>query len=332
MTGHPTPDDVARAARRLEGRIQRTPLVRSAWLSEATGADVWLKLENLQIEGSFKTRGAFHALLQRKAARAVTASAGNHGRSLAFAARELGAALTVFVPRTAPRAKVDYIRAHGASLVLADTYDEAEARAIAFARDEGVPFISPYNDADVIAGAGTAGLEALSIAPHAIVVPVGGGGLASGVALAAAGSPAQPVVYGVEAAASPAFSTALARGELVHIDVNSTLADGLAGNAEPGSITFDLIRDMVAGVTTVTEEGIRAAMNGLLDREGQTVEGAGAVGVAAMLAGMPDIAGRRVAVIVSGGNVDAARLSEQKPGAEREQQHAEEQPQQRRRS
>jgi threonine dehydratase len=332
MSARPSPADVSRAAVRLEGRIRRTPIVRSAWLSEATGADVWLKLENLQIEGSFKTRGACHALLQRKAARAVTASAGNHGRSLAFAARELGTALTVFVPRTAPLAKVDYIRAHGASLVLTGTYDEAEARAIAFARDEGVPFISPYNDADVIAGAGTVGLEALSIAPDAIVVPVGGGGLASGVALAAAVSPAPPVVYGVEAAASPAFSTALLNGRLVPIEVRHTLADGLAGNAEPGRMTFDLIRDLVAGVTTVSEDGIRAAMDGLLDREGHTVEGAGAVGVAALLAGLPGIAGKRVAVIVSGGNVDVKRLSEEEPGAEREQQHAEEQPQHRRRS
>ncbi|MBA3948452.1 MAG: pyridoxal-phosphate dependent enzyme [Acidobacteria bacterium] len=300
---------VIRAAERLQGRVRKTPVVQSAWLSAVTGADVLLKLENLQIEGSFKTRGAFHALQQAGVRRAVTASAGNHGRSLAFAAKDLGVALTVFAPRTAPRAKLDYIGAHGAALELCDSYDEAEQRALDYAGRLAVPYISPYNNRDVIAGAGTVGLEAMQEHPDVIVVPVGGGGLASGVALAARMEPVPPVVIGVEAAASPAFTTALAQGRLVPIEVGETLADGLAGNAEPDSITFALIRDNVSDVLAVDEAYIAAAMRGLLAHDGQRAEGAGAVGVAALLAGIAGLAGKRVIVIVSGGNVDDARLA-----------------------
>ncbi len=304
-----TPVSVIRAAERLQGRVRKTPVVQSAWLSAVTGADVLLKLENLQIEGSFKTRGAFHALQQAGVRRAVTASAGNHGRSLAFAAKDLGVALTVFAPRTAPRAKLDYIGAHGAALELCDSYDEAEQRALDYAGRLAVPYISPYNNRDVIAGAGTVGLEAMQEHPDVIVVPVGGGGLASGVALAARMEPVPPVVIGVEAAASPAFTTALAQGRLVPIEVGETLADGLAGNAEPDSITFALIRDNVSDVLAVDEAYIAAAMRGLLAHDGQRAEGAGAVGVAALLAGIAGLAGKRVIVIVSGGNVDDARLA-----------------------
>lgn len=304
-----TPVSVVRAAERLQGRVRKTPIIPSAWLSAVTGADVLLKLENHQIEGSFKTRGAFHALQQAGVPRAVTASAGNHGRSLAFAAKELGVALTVFAPRTAPHAKLHYIGAHGATLELCDTYDEAEQRALDHASRLAVPYISPYNHRDVIAGAGTVGLEAMQEHADVIVVPVGGGGLASGIGLAARNEPAPPVVIGVEAAASPVFTTALARGRLVPIDVEETLADGLAGNAEPDSMTFPLIRDNVSDVLAVTEVQIAAAMRGLLAHDGQRVEGAGAVGAAALLAGIAGLAGKRVVVIVSGGNVDDARLA-----------------------
>lgn len=304
-----TPASIVRAAERLQGRVRRTATITSAWLSAVTGADVLLKLENQQIEGSFKTRGAFHALQQANVMRAVTASAGNHGRSLAFAAKALGVALTVFAPRTAPRAKLDYISAHGAALELCDSYDEAEQRALEYASRLAVPYISPYNHPDVIAGAGTVGLETLQERPDVIVVPVGGGGLVSGIALAARNEPNPPAVIGVEALASPVFTTALARGGLVPVEIADTLADGLAGNAEPGSMTFELIRDHVSDVLAVSEAHIAAAMRGLLAHDGQRVEGAGAVGAAALLAGIAGLAGKRVVVIVSGGNVDEARLA-----------------------
>lgn len=309
----PTAQDINTAAARLRGRIRPTPLTRSSWLSDSIGAEVSLKLENQQFEGSFKTRGAFNALLATPVDEAVTASAGNHGRALAFAANKLNVRLTVFVPRTAPVAKLEPIRRHGAKLELCDTYDEAEARATAFARERGVPYISPYNNADVIAGAGTVALEILDAAPRtdAIVASVGGGGLISGVALAARERGTETMVSGAEAAASPVFTSALRHGKLVTVEVHPTLADGLAGNAEPGSITFDLVRDLQVSVVTVTEQQIADAMRGLLAHEQQTVEGAGAAGVAALLAGALDVEGKRVAVIVSGGNVDPGRLSQQ---------------------
>lgn len=290
------------AAARLEGRVVATPLLRSSWLSDAARAEVFLKLENQQLEGSFKTRGAFNALLEAPRGRVVTASAGNHGRSLSFAARELGARLTVFAPRTAPAAKLDFIRAHGATLELCDSYDDAEEGALTMSRTQGLPYISPYNHPHVVAGAGTVGLELIGETPDVILVPVGGGGLVSGIALAAQSAARPPRVIGVEAEASPAFTTALARGRIVPIDVRPTLADGLAGNAEAGSITFELIRDLTAGIVTVSEDEIAAAMDGLLEHEGQRAEGAGAVATAALMAGRVEVAGKRVVVIVSGGN------------------------------
>jgi len=292
------------------------------------GADVWLKLENLQQEGSFKTRGALNALMQARGARAVTASAGNHGRAMAFAARELGIALTVFTPATAPTAKLDPIRAHGAALELCATYDEAEQRAIAFARDTGIPYVSPYNHRDVIAGAGTVAVEIIEDLPSVgrIVVAVGGGGLISGIGLASAAIAPHPDVIGIEAAASPVFTSALAAGQLVDVDVQPTLADGLAGNAEPGSITFDLVRGMKIPVRAVVEGDIRAAMLGLLEHERQVVEGAGAVGVAALLAGLLDIRGGPIAIVISGGNVDPGTLLQQQPGAQAEQHQREKRP------
>jgi threonine dehydratase len=328
----PDAAEITQAAARLRGRIRRTPLVRSTWLSALTGAEVWLKLENLQIEGSFKPRGAFNALLTSPVTGAVTASAGNHGRSLACAARSLGTPLTVFTPRTAPRAKIDHIRAHGAALELCDSYDEAEERALAFARERGVTYISPYNDPDVIAGAGTAGLEIIEDLPAVdlIVVAVGGGGLISGVALAARAHAPHARIAGVEAAASPVFTTAFSHGRLVEVQVGPTLADGLAGNAEPGSITFDIMRDLNVSVIAVDEDTIANAMRGLLANDHQTAEGAGAVGVAGVLskaAPLDDLRGKRVAVIVSGGNVDPGRLSPQEPHAERQQDDRSQRPQ-----
>jgi threonine dehydratase len=315
--------DITAAAARLQGRVRRTPLVSAAWLSEVSGARVWLKLENQQLEGSFKIRGAFNALLASPVAAAVTASAGNHGRALAFAAHALDVPLTVFVPRTAPRAKQDFIRRHGATLELCDSYDEAEIRARAFAQERGVPYISPYNNADVIAGAGTVALEVFDEAPEidALIVPVGGGGLVSGTALVAGGYSSSPSVTGVEAAASPVFTTALSQGKLVDVEVRPTLADGLAGNAEPGSITFDLVRDHEVQVVAADEQQIELAMRELLRHQHQVVEGAGAAGVAALLAGTVGVAGRRVAVIVSGGNVDARAVgsTREKPPSEQQQ-------------
>jgi threonine dehydratase len=292
-----------------------TPLRPSSWLGERTGSEVLLKLETLQPTFSYKVRGALNVVERLKAARGrpgplVTASAGNHGRALAYAAAAAGIELTVYVPETAPRSKVDAIRALGADLRPCSDYDAAEREAKAHAARSGAPYISPYSHPDVIAGAGTVGLEILEARRDldAIVVPVGGGGLISGIALAAAARAPATRVIGVEVEASQPFTRSLAAGHIVTIEVRPTLADGLAGNLDPDTVTFDIVRRHVSEVVTVGEDELRAAMRGVVERERLVAEGAGAVGIAALLAGKIAGTGRRMAVVLSGANVDVEVL------------------------
>jgi threonine dehydratase len=288
-------------------------LRRSEWLSKAVGAEVSLKLEVVQPTSSYKIRGAFNASLLaagRGEARLVTASAGNHGRAMAHAARELGLSLVVFVAADAPKAKIDAIRAAGADLRLCRDYDEAEAQAKAWAASGGGAFISPYSHPDVIAGAGTVALELLEDAASldAVVVPVGGGGLVSGIGLVIKSlSPATRVI-GVEVAASSPFTAALAAGRRVTIDVQPSIADGLTGNLDPETITLDLVRRFVDRIVVVGEDEVRSALAGIVSEEHLICEGAAAAGVAAVSCGRVDLAGGRVAVVLTGANIDASRL------------------------
>jgi threonine dehydratase len=274
---------------------------------------VWLKFECFQFTGSFKLRGALNALmLLQHPERVVTASAGNHGLGVARAAALLGARATVVVPETASRAKIDALQHSGAELLqVGQTYDEAEAAGIRLARERELPFISPYNDAAVVAGGGTVALEILGDLPaaRALIVPAGGGGLIGGVGVAAHGLEPDVAVYGVQSEASPALHAALAHGTLVAVEVLPSLADGLAGNVEADSITFDLLRSHVRDVVLVHENAIAEAMRWLLLNEHVLVEGSAAVGVAALLQGALRPAGP-VAVILSGRNV-AANISKQ---------------------
>jgi threonine dehydratase len=310
--------DILAARRRIRDHIRRTPLVPSAWLSTELGTDVRLKLETHQITGSFKLRGAFNATLAR-AARAgglsrplVTASAGNHGRALAYAAERLGVPLIVYAPRNAPRAKLDAIAGHGADLRLdATDYEETERLAKAVAARGEAAYISPYSDPDVIAGAGTVAIEIFEDWPDAdlIVVPVGGGGLISGVAIAARAIAPAAETVGVEVEASHVFHDSLAAGHLVEVQVGPTLADGLAGNADPETITFAYIQKLISRIVLVSEPALTGAVRDLAGREHEIVEGAGAVGVAALAARKIDITGRKVAVILSGRNIDLEKLT-----------------------
>jgi threonine dehydratase len=310
-------EDIRHAARRIDGRVLRTPLRRSDTLSRATGADVRLKLELQQPTGSYKLRGAFNAalaLVERFGAhppRLVTASAGNHGKALAHAAGELGIPLTVYVPEHAPRTKLDAIRTSGAELRPCPDYDAAERRAKEHGATGEALFISPYSYPDVIAGGGTVGLEIHEDWPEvdAIVVGIGGGGLISGIALASREITPATQIIGVEVEASSPFTHSLAAGRIVEIDVKATLADGLAGNLDPDTVTFDLVRANVDRIVTVSENELRAAISELYSSEGLTVEGAGAVGVAALLAGTLNVRDQRVAVVISGGNIDPQTLS-----------------------
>ena len=310
--------DVLRARQRIAPCVRRTPLVGSAWLSDAAGARVSLKLESLQISNSFKSRGAFNAVIARlergmdRPAGLVTASAGNHGRALAAAAETFGLPLVVFTPADAPATKLAAIRRHGAELrAAARDYDEAEREAKAFAMETGGEFVSAYSDPDVIAGAATIALEVFEDAPDTdtLLVPIGGGGLVSGVACAAKALTPRCDVIGVEAEASCAFQTSIRAGKLVEIVPGDTLADGLGGNPDPETITFGSIQRFVDGIVTVSEADLSAAVVGLVEAEHLIAEGAGAAATAALVGGRAAVAGRTVVVIVSGANIDRTRLA-----------------------
>jgi threonine dehydratase len=283
---------------------------------------VSLKLETLQRTFSYKVRGALNAVLRLAEAGSlpaalVTASAGNHGRALGDAARLAGLPLTVYVPTAAPRVKLDALARTGARVVPCTDYDEAERRAKEAGARGHALYVSPYSHPDVIAGAGTVGLEILEEAPgiDAVVAAVGGGGLISGLAIAVEGRAA---AFGVEADAPCPFTRSLAAGRVGPIDVRPTLADGLAGNLDPDTITFEVVRTRVAEIVTVSEEEIREAVAGLFSEERLIAEGAAGVAVAGVLARRLDLRGRRIAVVLSGANIDAGtlgRIIESRPGA-----------------
>lgn len=282
--------DVRAAAERIRPFVVRTPVERSSGLSALCGTDVWLKFECFQTTGSFKLRGALNALLtmsdQQRQKGVVTASAGNHGLGVARAAAEVGVKATVVVPETASPAKVDALRQSRAELLLRGaTYDDAEAVAIDLATERGLPFISAYNDAAVVAGGGTIALDAIEDVPSArtMVVPAGGGGLIGGIGVAAHGLDPEIAIYGAQSVASPALHAALQAGARVPVDVLPSLADGLSGNVEAGSITLDLLKEHVREVLLVEEADIAEAMRWLLEHEHVLVEGSAAVGVAAVL-------------------------------------------------
>ncbi len=310
--------DVLRARRRIAPYVRRTPLVHSAWLSDLSGASVSLKIESLQVSNSFKSRGAFNAVIARlerpggPPSQLVTASAGNHGRALAAAARTFNLPLIVFTPADAPNTKLAAIRREGAEL-RADgrDYDEAERMAKAYAEQTGAEFISPYNDADVIAGAATVAVEVFEDDPaiDMLVVPIGGGGLISGVATVAKAIDPRCDVIGVEAEASCAFQQSVRAGKLVEIVPGATLADGLGGNPDPDTVTFAFIQRLVNRIVTVSEDDLSAAIVGLLEAEHLMAEGAGAAATAALVGRRIEVRNRHVAVIVSGGNIDRARLA-----------------------
>jgi threonine dehydratase len=305
------------AMARIAPHVRRTPLERSAALSAECGREVYLKLECLQRTSSFKLRGALNRLLtlpERTRERGiVTCSAGNHGLGVAEAAQLTGVAATVVVSEHASPAKVAGLRRTGVELIEhgAD-YDAAEAFAHELAARRGLTFVSPYNDPAVIAGAGTVALEILLDLPEAglLVVPVGGGGLASGVGLVAKAIDPAVRVVGAQPAASTAMHAALAAGRLAPVAEEPTLADGLAGNVEPGSITFPLIQQYLDDLILVDEAAIAAAMRAFLDRHHLVVEGAGAVGLAALQRGLLSPADGPTVLIVSGGNVATSVLAE----------------------
>jgi threonine dehydratase len=305
--------EAARA--RVASHVRRTPCSPSLVLSELTGADIYLKFENLQLTGSFKERGACNKLAllgaAERSAGVITASAGNHAQAVAYHAARLGIQSTVVMPEATPLIKVTSARRYGAAVHLYGTsYDEAAERAAALASEHGYTYIHPFDDLDVIAGQGTIGGELLEQVPdlQAIVVPVGGGGLLAGIACAVKEREPSLRVYGVESETFPGMQLALRQDRVSVIPGGKTIADGIAVR-RVGKHTVDVVRRYADDIALVDEEEIAHAMLLLLEREKTVVEGAGAVGLAAALGGYLPIAGQRVAVVLSGGNIDVNLMS-----------------------
>ncbi|MEG6521288.1 threonine ammonia-lyase [Desulfotomaculum sp. 1211_IL3151] len=309
-----TLQNILEAKERLQGVSRYTPLEPSEILSKKTGAHVFIKLENLQKTGSFKLRGAYNkisVLAQEAAQGVVAASAGNHAQGVAFASSQVGISATIVMPEGAPITKIESTKALGADVVLSGQgYDDAFRKAQEIQHENGAVFVHAFDDPLVIAGQGTIGLEILEELPDldAVVVPIGGGGLIAGVACAIKEKRPEVQVIGVEAAGAPCMLEAFKSGAVHELKSANTIADGIAVR-RPGDLTFNMARKYVDQIVTVDDEEIAWAILMLLESSKLMVEGAGAVGIAALLHKKCDLSGKKVAVIISGGNIDVNVIS-----------------------
>jgi threonine dehydratase len=306
-------DDVRAAAGRIEGAVVRTPTLKSQTLSELVGAEVWLKFENLQFTAAYKERGALNALLllsdEAKARGVIAASAGNHAQGLAHHGKRLGVPVTIVMPSTTPQVKVSQTASHGAQIVLfGEKFDDAYAHARELEAERGLTFVHPFDHPHVAAGQGTVALEMLEDVPEldTLIVPIGGGGLLAGMGTAARGIKNDMRLVGVQAELYPSMYA-----ELNGVDMaceGDTLAEGIAVK-EPGSYTRKLVAELNDDIVLVAERHLERAVSLLLQIEKTVVEGAGAAGLAAMLAHPEEFAGRKVGLVLTGGNIDTRLLA-----------------------
>jgi threonine dehydratase len=310
----PTTDDIQRAARRIAGQVEVTPFLHSRTLSQIAQAEVWLKFENLQFTASFKERGALNRLCtlsaQERARGVIAVSAGNHAQGVAFHAQRMGIPTVIVMPRCSPSMKVERTRGFGAEVILAgDTFDDARLEAERLVQSRGLTMVHPYDDFDVIAGQGTIGAEMLAARPdlQCLCVAVGGGGLISGVAIAARAAQPDIEIIGVQTDRFPAMY-ALHKGVTMPC-ANATLAEGIAVKS-PGVLTTQIVRRLVDDLVLVDEGDIEHAILLLLEIEKTVVEGAGAAGLAALLRHPGRFRSRRVGLILSGGNIEPMMLAD----------------------
>ncbi len=308
-----TAEDVRAAAKILEGEVIRTPLAPAPRLGQVLGCEVYLKLENLQVTGSFKDRGALvklKSLGEAQARRGVIAmSAGNHAQGVAYHAQRLGIAATIVMPVFAPFSKIERTKGFGARVVLVgDTLDASAVAARELAEKEDLTFVHPYDDPKIVAGQGTIGFEMLEDQPglDVIVVPIGGGGLISGIATAVNSMKPELTLYGVEAKLFPSMYQAL--NGVPPTSGGQTLADGIAVK-NPGTLTKKIIARLVEEILLVDESAIETAVQTLVEQQKIVAEGAGAAGVAALMQEKERFAGRKVGVVICGGNIDVRLLS-----------------------
>ncbi|HYU96692.1 MAG TPA: threonine ammonia-lyase [Sphingomicrobium sp.] len=313
MLQPPTIDDIRAAAARIEGAVIRTPMLVSRTLSEVIGAEVWLKFENLQFTAAYKERGALNKLLQlspeERARGVIAASAGNHAQAVAYHARRLGIPATIVMPEGTPTIKVTQTEGHGAKVVLyGKIVDDAFAKARELEAEHGYVFVHPFDDPQIIAGAGTVGLEMLEEAPDldTIIVPIGGGGLMSGVSIAARSVRPDIELIGVEAELYPSMKCAIQNCQMPL--GGDTLAEGIAVK-HPGELTSRILADYANDVVLVPERDLERAVAMLVGIEKTVVEGAGAAGLAAMLNDPERFRGKKVATLLCGGNIDTHLLA-----------------------
>lgn len=306
-------DKIYQASFILKKVLHRTELVKASKL--VPGCDLYLKPENLQVTGSFKVRGAYYKISQlsdaEKSAGVIACSAGNHAQGVALAARENHIQATICIPAGAPIQKVEATKSYGADVVLVKgVYDDAYAKAVEIQKETGKTFIHPYDDEDVIAGQGTIGLEILEEMADvdAVVVPIGGGGLISGVAFAVKALNPNVKVYGVQAAGAPSMERAVHEHQQLTLESVSTFADGIAVK-HPGDITFQMCQQYVDEIVTVSDDEIATAILAMIEQQKMVAEGAGAVAVAACMFHKLPVEGKKVVCVVSGGNIDVTILS-----------------------
>lgn len=305
-------DEIYRAAEVLKDVARHTELIHAPKLNPEV--DIYIKPENLQLTGAFKLRGAFYKISQlsdeEKARGVIACSAGNHAQGVALAATHHGIKSLICLPAGAPISKVEATKGYGAEVCLVPgVYDDAYAKAVELQREHGYTFVHPFDDPKVIAGQGTIGLEILNDLPDvdAVIVPIGGGGLISGVAFAIKSLRPDVKVYGVQSSGAPSMATSLQEGKIRHLRSVSTIADGIAVK-EPGVNTFDMCNRYVDKVVVVSDDEIAAAILALLEKQKIVSEGAGAVSVAAAMFDKLPIKGKKVVCLVSGGNIDVNTL------------------------
>ncbi len=309
-----TIDSIREARERLAAVVQRNRLDHSSTFSAMTGGDVYLKCENLQKTGSFKVRGAYNKIAklaeEGKTKAIVACSAGNHAQGCAFAASAMGMKATIVMPKTTPIAKINATEGYGAKAELyGDCYDDAYLRAREIEKTEGAAFIHPFDDEDVIAGQGTLGLEMLEEVPDldCVIVPAGGGGLLAGVALAVKSINPKVSVIGVQAEGAPAIALSFREKKHIATDSVYTIADGIAVK-NPGEITMKIIDKYADDVVTVSDGDIASAIIHLIERTKLVVEPAGATPLALLLSGKLNVRGKKVACLLSGGNIDVSTI------------------------
>ncbi|MEM0138990.1 MAG: threonine ammonia-lyase [Ferroplasma sp.] len=302
------------AEEKIKKTLHRTPLFHSKTFSEMFSCDIYFKMENFQKTGSFKSRGAIIKLSKLTEAQkkhgVITASAGNHAQGVAFASSVYGINATIVMPETTPPAKINAVQSYGGNVILkGNSYDEAHEYAVQIAVKEQREFIEAYNDEDVITGQGTIGLEILEdIEPDVVIVPIGGGGLISGISFAIKSQSSSTKIIGVESEKANSMELSVKENRIVEYTSNDTIADGIAVKY-PGNITLELVKKYVDNIVTVGDEDIAYALFKLLEREKVLVEPSGAAGLAALFENKIDVAGKKVVIVLSGGNINFLLLS-----------------------